>query len=231
MTKTIHSNHCGSASVLLELDLRRSPLPSCTTPAKYRRLRKLYLRGFEAGWRGWPLEEYFRLTSGRPHRREALDAGYHAGVALLWLFERKNRAAGIQSGDISGTDSLRKMKLRSGQLPNSWPPRQYLDECGTIETAIGAAYGSGFEAGYRGWSHLPSYRSSNCWEMWQIGFAAGEIALTKRVAEQRSSGEYAAGFQSGRTNRPLATGSKRAARSVIWRTGYEAGRRFAPADR
>lgn len=221
------------------LDLRRMPLPTLEVPHKQRMFKWIYRVGIEAGYRGWQLEQYFRFTGGRPERREALDAGFHAGEsALVRRLQRQLRSQGIPPTTLlwrlpgsewpnpaarakAGTGLLdREKDWRRAPLPN--PPSLEKYFCSPLQYA----YDNGFEAGYRGWAQrLNVYQRSDFRQAWSEGYDAGEVALRKRLTEAADSADYGSGFRSGFTGK-CREAVRPGCQTDAWRVGYRDGRRF-----
>jgi hypothetical protein len=233
------ANQTSSERILCAaLELRASPLPVHHPPSRYAKFGRIYLVGFRAGFRGWQLEQYFRFSTGRSDRREALDAGYFAGQAVLVnLVKTKlcSKAGGSLNWPITGADwpnfeapaslsysaRLTEMDLRRAPLPNARTPRKY------VETQLEASFDIGFEAGYRGWQRqLNGYRRSDYRNAWDAGHDAGDAALQERLDEKTRSAEYACGFRSGYLATRRANRSKER-EGGIWNTAYQEGRRLS----
>jgi hypothetical protein len=223
MTKSIPTSHLCGTLELLELDLRRAPVPFRSIPAKYKKQGRLYLIGFEAGWRGWSLEAYFQLN--RSDRREAIDAGFYTGLATLsQRLERGAIATGVNPG--AAGDDIAELRLRSARLPGFAWPKKYLDSNGTINESVLAAFSSGCEAGYRGWCRDTTYRRADCRNAWEIGYDDGKRALTKMLLIRRRSEEFAVSFEYGYLKRPPATLMRRVP-AAAWSAGYDDGKGLA----
>jgi hypothetical protein len=224
------------------LELRRLPLPVQLIPPQYRNVKRVYRVGFQAGYRGWRLEYYFRFSAGNAGRREALDAGYCAGgTVLARLLQTKLCSMGRQPSSLSwpspgadwpngsgltrgsGASELTEMDFRRAPLPNYRVPRKCL------ETPFEASFEVGFEAGYRGWGlQLNSYRRSDFREAWKEGFDAGDAAFKDRLVQWTRSGQYASGFKSGHLTTPM-TSARKLSEPDTWNVGYREGRAFAGA--
>ena len=220
------------------MDLRRLPLPEFETPLRHRRLQRIYRMSFETGYRGWPLNQYFSGSERWASRRDALDAGFHAGQAVLAkLLRGRLLSMGIKCHSlcwpIPGADwpnstapVSMEMDLRRARVPSPTVP----EECGgpIFCTNLGTIYEMGFEAGYRGWPRVNRYRRFDFRGAWESGYEAGEDALQKRLAAVTHSEEYASGFQRGFRNQRTSASRPRPG---SWQTGFRDGRKLARAAR
>jgi hypothetical protein len=224
------------------LELRRLPLPIHLIPRQHKSVKGVYLVGFQAGYRGWRAEYYFRFSAGNATRQEALDSGYCAGEtvlarllrtklcsmgkqpnSLIWPSPGADWPGGLGLTRKSVADDLTALDLRRAPLPNYRLPRM------RAATQLETSFERGFEAGYRGWvPQLNNYRRSDFREAWKEGFDAGDAAFKDRLVQQTRSAEYASGFQSGYVTRPVMTARKQS-EPATWNVGNQQGRSLARA--